>query len=69
MVVHGVVSMKAFVLRIAASISIDGIAISMALNISLFFSLGDSNNNFLYGTILDLLFCTSYLVYHSFGLK
>jgi hypothetical protein len=32
-------------------------------------SLGDSNNNFLYGTILDLLFCTSYLVYHLFGLK
>jgi hypothetical protein len=61
--------MKAFVLRIAASISVDGIAISMALNISLFFSLGDSNNIFLYGTILDLLFCTSYLVYHLFGLK
>jgi hypothetical protein len=40
MVVHGVVSMKAFVLRIAASIPVDGIAISMALNISLFFSLG-----------------------------
>jgi hypothetical protein len=48
-------------LRIAASISVDGIAISIALNISLLLSLGDSNNNFLYGTILDLLFCTSYL--------
>jgi len=59
----------AFALRIADSISVDGIAISIALNISLLLSLGDSNNNFLYGTMLDLLFCTSYLVYHLFGLK
>jgi hypothetical protein len=59
----------AFALRIAASISVDGIALSIALNISLILSLGDSNNNFLSGTIFDLLFYTSYLVYHLFGLK
>jgi hypothetical protein len=69
MVAHDAVSMKAFALRIAASISVDGIAISIALNISLLLSLGDSNNIFLYSTILDLLFCTSYLVSHFFGLK
>ena len=68
MVAHDAVSMKAFALRIAASISIDGIAISIALNISLLLGLGDSNNIFLYRTILDLLLCTSYLVYHFFGL-
>jgi hypothetical protein len=39
------------------------------LNISLLLSLGDSNNIFLYSTILDLLFCASYLVSHFFGLK
>jgi len=59
----------AFALRIAASISVDGIAISIALNIALLLRLGDSNNIFLYGTILDLLFYTSYLVYRFFGLK
>ena len=69
MVAHDAVSMKAFALRIAASISVDEIAISIALNISLLLSLGDSNNMFLYGTILDLLFYTSYLVYRFFGLK
>jgi hypothetical protein len=69
MVAHDAVSLKAFVFRIAASISVDGIAISIALNISLVLSLGDSNNNFLYDTILDLLFCTSSLVYHFFDLK
>src|SRR4028118_794651 len=46
----------AFALTIAASISVEGIAIPIALNISLLLSLGDSNNIFLYGTILDLLF-------------
>ncbi len=38
------------------TISVDVIAISMALNISILLSLGDSNNNFLYRTMLDLLF-------------
>jgi hypothetical protein len=59
----------AFVLRIATSISVDGIAISIALNISLLLSLGDSNNNFLYGTILDLFFGSSSIVYYFFCLK
>jgi hypothetical protein len=35
----------AFALRIAASISVDGIAIYMALNISLFLRLGDYNRH------------------------
>ncbi|TAG44241.1 MAG: hypothetical protein EAZ33_10745 [Oscillatoriales cyanobacterium] len=69
MVADDAVFMKVFVFRIAASISVDRIAISIALNISLILSLGDSNNNFLYGTILDLLFYTLYLVYHLFDLK
>jgi len=70
MVAHDALSMKGFVFRIAASISVDGIAISIALNIPLLLSLGDSNNIFfLYGTILDLLFCTSCLFYHFFDLK
>jgi len=44
----------AFILRIAASISVDGVAIFMALNISLILSLEDSNN----------IFCTAlYLIY------
>jgi hypothetical protein len=69
MLAHDAVALKAFALRIAASISVDGIAISLALNISLLLSLGDANNIFLSGTILDLLFYTSYLVYRFFGLK
>ena len=44
----------AFILRIAASISVDGVAIFMALNISLILRLEDSNN----------IFCTAlYLIY------
>ena len=69
MVAHDAVDLKAFALRIAASISVDGIAISLALNISLLLSLGDANNIFLSGTILDLLFYTSYLVSRFFGFK
>jgi len=47
----------AFILRIAASISVDGVAIFMALNISLILSLEDSNN----------IFCTALYLIYFFG--